>query len=233
MFKPFSSRDVLILLVAASLIAAGSGELVSARSRSNPWPARPFGMVLIVAGVAVLIWPDVTIGLLTRLVALGLMLGALIRVADSARGPQDRFVLIVSRLALRCSVASRSPGPISPSRISRLSSVRRRSFSESVRSPCTVWTRSQTPSHRRAAAPSAPLRSSGHRSRSKQAADSPRPVLAWTHGTTSVTGQCAPSLLTRRAPGTRRGASCAPLKQADAGHKTVVCGHSKEGHAAL
>src|SRR6266545_6348350 len=99
-FKPFSSLHVLILLATASLIIAGAGELISGRPTTHLWLSRALGLVLIVTGIAVLILPDVTIGLLATVVGVALVIGGLTRVVAGVRGPSDRFVLIISGLAL-------------------------------------------------------------------------------------------------------------------------------------
>src|SRR6266545_1783514 len=80
-FKPFSSLHVLILLATASLIIAGAGELISGRPPTHLWLSRALGLVLIVTGIAVLILPDVTIGLLAIVVGVGLVISGLALVA--------------------------------------------------------------------------------------------------------------------------------------------------------
>lgn len=98
-FKPFSSLDVLILLVAVSLIVAGAGELIGGRPAIDLWLFRALGLVLVVTGIAAFILPDVTVGLLATMVGVGLVFGGLTRVVVGFRGPDDRFVLIIGGLA--------------------------------------------------------------------------------------------------------------------------------------
>jgi uncharacterized membrane protein HdeD (DUF308 family)/acetyl esterase/lipase len=275
-FKPFSSLGTLILLAAASLIIAGAGELISGRPPTNLWLSRSLGLFLIATGVAVLILPDVTIGLLATVVGVGLVIGGLARVFAGVRGPDDRFVLIISGLALVVlggialswpdltvlGVAllvgpaavilgigqiirglSKDEAEAGPAR-GRPSRLRR--YSRPViavaslvlvlgfagisyllhRATPTMTAFYRTPANL-PAKPGQLLRHEDVRFQGmpagtnaqrvlytttkvdgsiavasavvawpKQASDAPRPVLAWTHGTTGVAQQCAPSLLT-------------------------------------
>ncbi|HEX8803633.1 MAG TPA: DUF308 domain-containing protein [Acidimicrobiales bacterium] len=76
----FESVVVLAILVGASLIAGGVAEIAALGGRESVgWPAWVAGGLVIALGVAVLVWPDIT------LQALAILAGAALVVAGALR----------------------------------------------------------------------------------------------------------------------------------------------------
>jgi uncharacterized membrane protein HdeD (DUF308 family)/alpha-beta hydrolase superfamily lysophospholipase len=94
--KPFASLGVLVALVAASLVVTGFAELVSGTSSLERWS----GAGWLACGIAVAVWPGLTIRGLAAFVGVVLLLGGLVRVAAAVREDADeRPVAALSGLA--------------------------------------------------------------------------------------------------------------------------------------
>ena len=87
--KPFSSLTALTVYIAVSLAAVGAGELLASRRSPNPWPDRVAGGVLIVAGVAALALPDLTVRGVAVLVGAALVAGGAARLVATFRGAAE------------------------------------------------------------------------------------------------------------------------------------------------
>jgi uncharacterized membrane protein HdeD (DUF308 family) len=80
--NPFRSVVVLAVLIGISLIVSG---VVEALARGGPqelgWPAWIAGALLVATGIAVLVWPDITLWAVAGLAAAGLILAGVLGVA--------------------------------------------------------------------------------------------------------------------------------------------------------
>jgi uncharacterized membrane protein HdeD (DUF308 family) len=95
--RPFSSLEALTIYIAASLIVVGAGDLYIGRGEPNPWPSRLAGGVLILAGLAAVALPDLTVRAVAIVVGAALVIGGLARLFAGLRGPVpgDRFLSIL------------------------------------------------------------------------------------------------------------------------------------------
>ena len=71
--RPFTSLTVLVILVAAGLVISGASSLARWHRRRGPWPDLLIGVVSIVAGIAVAVWPGITTEVLANLVGLAMV----------------------------------------------------------------------------------------------------------------------------------------------------------------
>jgi uncharacterized membrane protein HdeD (DUF308 family)/alpha-beta hydrolase superfamily lysophospholipase len=94
--KPFSSLRVLVALAAAGLVLTGIAELVSGDSSRKRWT----GAGWIVLGIAVAVWPDLTIRGLAILVGGTLLVGGVVRIASATRShtEDERLIGVLSGL---------------------------------------------------------------------------------------------------------------------------------------
>lgn len=70
--RPFSSLAFLVVLIAMGLIVAGVSRLLGAEV-SPPVFSRGLGVLWIAAGILVLVWPNITVGVLTLVVGIFLV----------------------------------------------------------------------------------------------------------------------------------------------------------------
>ncbi len=78
----FESVVVLAWLVGISLIVAGVTEIVALHGeRGIGWAAWIAGGLLVAAGIAVMVWPDITLWAIAVLAGIGLVLAGLMEVA--------------------------------------------------------------------------------------------------------------------------------------------------------
>lgn len=87
--RPFQSLAVLILLVAAGLILTGLGEVADRADAPDRRPATVAGVVWIVLGVAVLLWPGLSLRALALIVGAALLVSGLARVLSALRRGAD------------------------------------------------------------------------------------------------------------------------------------------------
>jgi uncharacterized membrane protein HdeD (DUF308 family) len=80
--SPFRSVVILAALIGVSLIVSG---IVEALARGGPqdlgWPAWIAGALFVATGIAVLVWPDITLWAVAGLAGVGLILAGLLGVA--------------------------------------------------------------------------------------------------------------------------------------------------------
>jgi uncharacterized membrane protein HdeD (DUF308 family) len=77
----YESVNVLALLVGVSLIVAGVAEIVALGGRGGlGWPAWVSGGLVIVAGLVVLTWPDITLWALAVVAGCGLIVAGALRI---------------------------------------------------------------------------------------------------------------------------------------------------------
>jgi uncharacterized membrane protein HdeD (DUF308 family) len=81
--RPFASLAALVVLVSLGLLLTGAAELVEARASGSRW-SLVAGLAWVAAGVAVLVWPGVTVGVLAIVVGLALVVGGVTRVPSAA-----------------------------------------------------------------------------------------------------------------------------------------------------
>jgi uncharacterized membrane protein HdeD (DUF308 family) len=91
----YDSVNVLALLVGISLIVAGVVEILALHGEADVgWAVWISGGLLVAAGIAVLVWPDITLWALAVLAGLGLLLAGLVRVGTAlARRDSPDFAL--------------------------------------------------------------------------------------------------------------------------------------------
>lgn len=95
-FEPFESLDALVALVAIALVVTGLGEISSAGRTL----ARVAGAAWIALGIAVAVWPGLTIRGLAILVGIGLLASGALRAFSGIRGNVDqRLIAVLSGLA--------------------------------------------------------------------------------------------------------------------------------------
>jgi uncharacterized membrane protein HdeD (DUF308 family) len=83
LFRPIAGVFGLALLIATGLIVSGISELASIPSWDSPWVPAVFGGLSLVAGIATVAWPDITLWILTVLIGLSLLLRGALRVVGS------------------------------------------------------------------------------------------------------------------------------------------------------
>jgi uncharacterized membrane protein HdeD (DUF308 family) len=82
--NPFRSVVVLAVLVGVSLIVGGVAEVVALGGRDDlGWLAWIAGALVAAAGIAVLVWPDITLWALAALAGAGLVAAGLLRAATA------------------------------------------------------------------------------------------------------------------------------------------------------
>jgi uncharacterized membrane protein HdeD (DUF308 family)/acetyl esterase/lipase len=89
--RPFQSLAVLIVLVAAGLVLQGVSELLD-RSAPDGRPALAVGRGWIVLGLAVLLWPGLSLRILAVFVGIALIGGGIARVLAALRGDSDERI---------------------------------------------------------------------------------------------------------------------------------------------
>ncbi len=90
MTRPFGSLAVLVLLVAIGAIATGVGELLHPEPASDRRLTRLLGLTWIALGVAVLLWPGLSLGVLALVVGVALIVSGVVRIAAAFRGDADQ-----------------------------------------------------------------------------------------------------------------------------------------------
>ena len=88
--RPFASLTVLILLVAAGFILSGVDDLADRREATDPQVPTVTGIAWIVAGVAVLVWPGLSLRVVAVVVGIALIVSGGSRVLTAIRGDTDQ-----------------------------------------------------------------------------------------------------------------------------------------------
>jgi uncharacterized membrane protein HdeD (DUF308 family) len=87
----YESVVVLAVLVGVSLIIGGVAEIVAMGGREGlGWVAWLGGGLVIVAGIAVLAWPDITLWALAVIAGCGLVVAGLVRITAALEGHRVR-----------------------------------------------------------------------------------------------------------------------------------------------
>ena len=98
--RPFTSLTVLVILVAAGLVISGASALARWHRRREAWPDLLIGVVSIIAGLAVAVWPGITTEVLANLVGLAMIVFGALDVAAGIRGAaDDRLTAAIGGLA--------------------------------------------------------------------------------------------------------------------------------------
>lgn len=89
LFRPIAGVFGLAVLIATGLIVSGLTELASVSSWQTKWVPVVFGGLSLAAGIATVVWPDITLWVLTVLIGLSLVLRGALRIAGAlvARPP--------------------------------------------------------------------------------------------------------------------------------------------------
>lgn len=87
--RPFQSLAVLVLLVAAGLILAGLSELADRADGVDRRPAAVAGIAWVALGVAVLLWPGLSLRALAAIVGVALVVSGVARAGSALRGATD------------------------------------------------------------------------------------------------------------------------------------------------
>jgi uncharacterized membrane protein HdeD (DUF308 family) len=96
--KPFSSLDALVLFAAASLTAAGVGELLSAGPGRRS--SQVAGVALVASALLVFLLPGLTVSAVAVVMGIGMVVGGLARIAGGLRGQVEaRFAAVAGGLA--------------------------------------------------------------------------------------------------------------------------------------
>jgi uncharacterized membrane protein HdeD (DUF308 family) len=85
LLSPFGTVKVLAVVVALGLALMGVDEIAQAERHEVRWPSYVLGGIWLVAAVAALVWPDVTLWALAVTVGLGLIVGGISEVLFAFR----------------------------------------------------------------------------------------------------------------------------------------------------
>ena len=87
--RPFQSLAILILLVALGFILTGLIELAGRSEALDKRLATAIGIVWVAAGIAILLWPGLSLRTLALLVGVALIVGGITRLLPAIRGDVD------------------------------------------------------------------------------------------------------------------------------------------------
>lgn len=106
--RPFTGAVGLAILIAATLIVSGIGDILGAAQWRHRWVPVLWGLLSIAAGIATLAWPDITLWALAVLIGIALILRGTMRTIASVAGrpPIWGFWLIVGLIELAAGIAS-------------------------------------------------------------------------------------------------------------------------------
>lgn len=93
--RPFDSLSVLVVVIALGAFLVGVGSVVEHRDAANRRPGIVAGVLWIVLGVVVLVWPSITVGALALVVGVALILGGLLDIVSGVRRSTDERVAAV------------------------------------------------------------------------------------------------------------------------------------------
>jgi uncharacterized membrane protein HdeD (DUF308 family) len=105
---PFAGAVGLAVLIAITLIVSGIGDILGAAQWRHAWVPILWGVLSIGAGIATLVWPDITLWALAVIIGVVLVVRGVLRVAASLAGrpPIWGLFLFVGLLELAAGVAS-------------------------------------------------------------------------------------------------------------------------------
>lgn len=107
-FRPLTGAVGLAILIAATLIVSGIGDILGAAQWRHRWVPVIWGLLSIAAGIATLVWPDITLWALAVVIGVVLILRGTMRALASiaARPPIWGFWLIVGLVELAAGIAA-------------------------------------------------------------------------------------------------------------------------------
>ncbi|MGE5826814.1 MAG: lipase family protein [Micromonosporaceae bacterium] len=200
-FSPVKSLAALLVLVAAGLILTAALELAHAAPGTPTAPRVARLTASVITGLLVLIWPGVTVFVISVLVGVLVVWSA---IAEPAwlRVPPTRAAMVglgvtvalVSVSELMHAADVRPDGFYTPPAVAPATPgvlVRSEPFHRTVPAGAHAWRilYTTTRDDRTAAVASALVLAAD------RPPPGPRPVLAWAHGATGIARECAPSLL--------------------------------------
>jgi uncharacterized membrane protein HdeD (DUF308 family) len=105
-FHPFAGAFGLAVLIAATLIVSGIADIIGAAQWRHPWVPILWGVLSIAAGIAALVWPDITLWALAVLIGIVLIVRGALRTVASivGRPPVWGFWLFVGLLELAAGI---------------------------------------------------------------------------------------------------------------------------------
>jgi uncharacterized membrane protein HdeD (DUF308 family) len=106
--RPFAGAVGLAILIAATLIVSGIGDIIAAPQWRHSWIPVVWGVLSIAAGVATLVWPDITLWALAVLIGIALIVRGAMRAMASvaSRPPLWGFWLVVGLVELSAGIAA-------------------------------------------------------------------------------------------------------------------------------
>jgi uncharacterized membrane protein HdeD (DUF308 family) len=106
--RPFTGAVGLAILIAATLIVSGIGDILAAPQWRHSWIPLVWGVLSIAAGVATLVWPDITLWALAVLIGIALIVRGAMRALASiaSRPPMWGFWLVVGLIELAAGIAA-------------------------------------------------------------------------------------------------------------------------------
>lgn len=107
-FRPIAGVFGLTILIAATLIVSGLGDILSAAQWRQPWIPVLWGIVVIGAGIATLVWPDITLWALAVVIGIVLVVRGALRTLASVVGrpPMWGVWLLVGLIELGVGIAA-------------------------------------------------------------------------------------------------------------------------------
>jgi uncharacterized membrane protein HdeD (DUF308 family) len=105
-FRPLTGVVGLAVLIAATLIVSGVGDILGAAQWRHRWVPVLWGIVSIAAGVATLVWPSITLWALAVVIGIALIFRGVMRAMASIMGrpPIWGFWLVVGLIELAAGV---------------------------------------------------------------------------------------------------------------------------------
>ncbi len=83
LFKPVKGAETIAWVVGLYLVVVGIVDLIHSRHAVNRTPAVVAGIVLMLTGLLIAFWPDVTVRVIAVVWGLGFLLGGIIRVVSA------------------------------------------------------------------------------------------------------------------------------------------------------
>jgi uncharacterized membrane protein HdeD (DUF308 family) len=105
---PLTGAYGLAILIALTLMVAGIGDILSAAQWRHSWVPITWGVLSIGAGIAALVWPDITLWALAVLIGAVLVVRGLLRAmaAVASRPPMWGLWLFVGLVELAAGIVS-------------------------------------------------------------------------------------------------------------------------------
>lgn len=106
--RPITGAFGLAVLIAATLIVSGIGDILGAAQWRHSWVPIVWGLLSIAAGVAALVWPGITLWALAVLVGILLVARGALRTVTSvaSRPPVWGFWLVIGLVELAAGVVA-------------------------------------------------------------------------------------------------------------------------------